>query len=361
MNKILTVTSFVLACVAPTVSLTAQPPCFESNLGTDLQLGDDEVATSRPLGFSFPFAGRSTSVISISSNGFVWLGSNSDSACCSGNASEFLALMARIGVLWTDLDPSSGGSVNLATFPGRAVVTWSDVPEYGQSQTITAQVQLMSDGSVILAWQSPLVITSHASLVGITPGGNTPGVRALDFTAALPFDSGTSPTVYEAFGGAVDLGGLVALFTPNAQGGYQITRRTDCRFAGFSVIGVGCPSALPVTLVASSTSRPAIGTNFDMIVGDAPASASAGVLVYGAAAGGVSLTPIGMTGCSLYATSLVLQGFAVQGRYSVVTLPIPSMPSLVGVELHNQAALVSPGSNALGVVASNGGRMVIGT
>jgi hypothetical protein len=352
---------FVLAAVASSAVLAQTPPCFESNIGPDLQLGDDQV-TTRALGFTFPFAGRSTAVISISSNGFVWLGSNSDSGCCNGSLAEFLSELARIAVVWTDLDPSSGGSVHLATFPGRAVVTWNAVPEYGEFQNITAQVQLLADGAVIVAWQSPLAVVSHATLVGITPGGSTPGVRALDFTTALPVNTGTSPTVYEVFGPSqVDVGGMVASFVPNGQGGYQITRRSDCSFAGFSPIGSGCPPALPVTLVASAASRPAIGTNFDMVVGDAPAGATAAAMLYGTDAGGISLTALGMPGCTLYSTGAFLQPFVVQGRYSVVTLPIPPVQALIGTVLHNQAALVAPGANPRGIVASNGGRIEIGT
>jgi len=355
--------SCLTALAALSASLSAQtPPCIESNVGADLQLSDDDVAVGLSLGFNFPFAGRSTSVVSVSSNGFVWLGTNTDSACCNGNSGDFVAQMARIALLWVDLDPSSGGSVHFATFPGRAVVTWRDVPEFGTSDVVSGQVQLMADGSVILAWQSPLSISSHTTLVGITPGGNTPGVRTLDFSSGLPFNSGTSPTIYELFGPSqLDLQGFVVQLAPNGQGGYGITQRTDCRFASFAGVGTGCPSTLPVVLFAASGSRPTPGANFDMIVAEAPAGAAAGAMLYGAAAGGASLGFLGMTGCSLYATPLVTQPFSVQGRYSVVTLPIPAVMSLIGAVFYGQAALAAPGSNPAGVVASNGGRIEIGT
>lgn len=363
MTNILSTASLLLAVFAARMPLVAQtPPCIEANIGADLLLGDDQVAAGRALGFSFPFGGTSTSVISVSSNGFLWLGTNTDSACCNGNAGEFLSLMARIAVVWTDLDPSSSGSVHLATFPGRAVVTWNNVVEYGGSAALTAQVQLLADGSFIMSWQSPLAIDSHTTLTGIARGSNIGTARTLDITASLPFDSGTSATVYEAFGaGQIDLGGNVVVFTPNTQGGYTITRRNDCRFASFSRVGTGCPASLPVTLIGSVASRPVIGSNFDMIVGEAPAGAAAAAMLYGAAVGGTSLTPIGMTGCALYSSGTFAQVFAVQGRYSLVTLPIPNQSALVGAVLYNQAALVAPGSNPLGVVASNGGRIEIGT
>src|SRR5262249_12845765 len=199
----------------------------------------------------------------------------------------------------------------------------------GENNSITMQVQLLSDGRIMLFWQAPLQILNHTSLVGITPGNNAPNPRAIDFSTALPFDSGTSASLYELFGAnTFDLGGRVILFTPNGQGGYVVTRRTDCRFAAFTTNGIGCPPALPVSLFASAATRPAIGTSFDMIVGEAPAGAAVGAMLYGAPVS-VSLTPIGMISCTLYATTDVVQPFSVQGRYSVVSLPIPNDPGLI--------------------------------
>ncbi|MEZ5962537.1 MAG: hypothetical protein R3F56_01705 [Planctomycetota bacterium] len=360
----MTTRALLFPVLASLVSVLAAqtPPCVESSIGTDLQLGDDQVSSALSLGFSFPFAGRSTSIVTVSSNGFLWLGSNTDDGCCNGDLTSFLASTARIAVAWTDLDPSSSGSVHFATFAGRAVITWDNVVEYGGSSPISAQAQLMADGSIILSWQFPLSIDSHTTLVGVTPGGSTGTSRSVNFNGGLPFDSGTSATVYEVFSsGSIDVGGNVVLLTPNGQGGYSITRRNDCRFASFTRIGTGCPISLPVTLFASAASRPAIGTNFDMIVGEAPTAPSAGAMIYGTQVNGTSLSPIGMTGCALYSAAAFTQPFVVQGRYSVVTLPIPATSSLVGAFFFNQAALVAPGANPLGVVASNGGRIEIGT
>jgi hypothetical protein len=350
-----------LLVLVVTIPATAQTPCFETALGANLQLGDDQVAQNRALGFAFPFAGRSVSAVDVSSNGFVWLGSNSDSACCDGNASAFLANTARLAAAWVDLNPAAGGAVHFATFPGRAVITWAQVPEYGHNDPLTIQLQMHADGSFQLLWQSPLTIQSHTTLVGITPGGGATNPRVIDFSSALPFNSGTSATVYELFGAnTIDLGGRVITFTPNGQGGYTVTRRTDCRFGGFVGNGIGCPPSLPVTLIASVVSRPVIGANFDMIVGEAPATATAGVMGYGVAAN-TSLAPIGMTSCTLYSSLAMTIPFTVQGRFSVVTLAIPNEMGLVGAGFSAQAFLIAPGANPAGIVASNGGDVVIGT
>ena len=357
----LSLTRFLFPLVLVGSALAQVPPCFEVNLGANLQLGDDAVAQGRALGFAFPFPGGSVSAIDISSNGFVWLGSNSDNGCCDGNLANFLSSTARIAPGWFDLDPSSGGAVHFATFPGRAVVTWSGVPEYSQSEALTMQLQLLSDGTFSLFWQTPFLNRSHTCLIGVTPGNNAANARALDFANALPFNSTTSSTVYEVFSAnAFDLSGRVITFALNGQGGYSITRRTDCRFASFITNGIGCPPGLPVTLAGSFNSRPAIGTNFDMIVGEAPNGATLGAMLYGTATS-TSLAPIGMIGCTQYSSAAVTMPFVVQGRYSIATLPIPNQAGLVGARVAAQAALVAPLANPAGIVTSNGGNIEIGT
>jgi hypothetical protein len=112
---------------------SAAAPCFEGSFGTDLHLGRDQVQVGTPLGFTFPGPAGPVNNISISSNGFVWLGNDANAACCDGNEQDFLAQTPRIAALWTGLD-TAHGSVYFQTFPSsgsapaRAVVTW-DAPE----------------------------------------------------------------------------------------------------------------------------------------------------------------------------------------------------------------------------------------
>ncbi|MFN9948367.1 MAG: hypothetical protein ACK56S_16135, partial [Planctomycetota bacterium] len=107
-------------------------PCFQTNFGANLALTDDSVAVGLPLGFNFPKPGGGTTPsISVSSNGFVWLGVNADSGCCAGSETKLLTQMARIAPFWLDLapDPAAGGAVWFNTFaasgnvPASAVVT----------------------------------------------------------------------------------------------------------------------------------------------------------------------------------------------------------------------------------------------
>lgn len=226
----------------------AQLPCFDSAPGTDLGLGDEMVAVSQPLGFVFPGPAGPVSSVSVSSNGFVWLGNNPATGCCHGDSAAFLAQGARIAIAWTDLAP---GTVQMRTVaassgrPARAVITWNLVVENGQNVPFTAQLQLASDGSIAMSWSDSIRVQQHTMLVGIT-GGGAPGFSATDLSATLAgaaLDSGSAPICFEAFANdRFDLAGRTLAFAPNGQGGYLVTEQIRCRTASFASLGRGCPS-----------------------------------------------------------------------------------------------------------------------
>ena len=228
-------------------------PCFEPIFGTNLNLGDDAVAQGQALGFSFPGPGGvTTATIDISSNGFVWLGSNPDSGCCDGQEAKFLTRGPRIAPLWVDLDPSSGGAVWFNTLPAagpipaRAVVTWDQVPEFQGQPALTFQLQLFADGSVLMFYDANALVINHVCLTGITEGNNAvPNFIDIGSTGANPHDSGTNPSVYELQYFFSDLAPGAFTFVPNGQGGYLVTQQTNCSFASVVPFGVGCPR--PVT------------------------------------------------------------------------------------------------------------------
>jgi len=237
------------ALVALFVSpLLAQAPCFEASFGTNLQLSDDSVAPANQLGFTFPGPGGAVTAIDISSNGFVWLGSNGNSACCNGDLPTFLSDIARIAPAWMDLNPSTAGAVWFNTFPAtpqslaRAVVTWDQVPEYGTiTPTFTIQLQMVSDGSFTFLYDSNVF---HNVLIGCTQGGGATA-NAVDFaaiTSTVPHVSGTNPTIHEEQNMAFDLGGSSYQFFPLGNGGYLVVDRPNCALANTRPFGRGCPS-----------------------------------------------------------------------------------------------------------------------
>lgn len=73
-------------------------------------------------------------------------------------------------------------------------------------------------------------------------------------------------------------------------------------------------------------------------------------------AGPVDLTPLGAPGNTLWVDPAVMvplswsTGF---GSRAVVPLTVPSLPSLIGVSLWHQSAVLDPAANALGIVTSN--------
>jgi hypothetical protein len=208
------------------------PPIWEPNFGTLVPNGRcDDCTTGLPgvaLGFSFPFQGQNFTNAVVSTNGFLWLGGDQGSQCCNPSVPLFLAGLGRVSVGWTDWDPRSVvGGVMANTFPGRAVFTWDGVPEYfgGSHLNNRFQVQLLSDGRIVLGYETLHALDSHDLLIGVTPGGGVADPGGVHFLAAAPFSTGTTGTVYELFttGESFGLDGAVLVFTPNASGGWDVS------------------------------------------------------------------------------------------------------------------------------------------
>jgi hypothetical protein len=249
-------TSLLTAAIAAltATSLSAQgalsAPCFVSQLGTNLGLGDDQVAPNNALGFTFPGPAGAVTSIDISSNGFVWLASNPfDSGCCNGFATAFVTGLPRIALMWGDLDPSTAGNVWFNTIPASgsqpasAVVTWDGVPEFGDSTPMTMQLQLFADGSFSMLFGNDVYNLQHQVLTGVTQGG-TATQNAVDFStisASTPYVSGTNPTIHEEQQMVMDLQGKILVFLPNGSGGYIVLDRPPCVLASAVPYGVGCP------------------------------------------------------------------------------------------------------------------------
>lgn len=249
---------FVFLAVAAAAQGAVAGPCFQSTFGANLALTDDSVAVGLPLGFNFPLPGGGTTPsISVSSNGFVWLGVRADPGCCNGDVSKLTSQMARIAPLWLDLDPGAGGAVWFNTFaangsaPASAVVTWDAVPEYGSGSPLSFQLQLFADGSFVTYYDADIGITqqpqSHVALCGVSQGnGATANYVDVSQAAFTPIDSLTNPTLHEEFNyiGALDLAATVWAYAPNGQGGYTLSAKPGCAFASALPYGGGCPQPL---------------------------------------------------------------------------------------------------------------------
>jgi len=247
-----TLAALVVASLVP--ALCAQgaigAPCFVTQFGTNLNLSDDSVSLNNALGFTFPGPAGNVAAISVSSNGFVWLGSNSNSECCNGYLPSFLTSMARIAPVWMDLNPSQTGAVWFNTFPASgsqpasAVVTWDSVPEFSETAPMTIQLQMFADGSFTFLYDSACYNFWHTMLNGVTQGG-TAVANPVDFsgiTGGTPHLSGTNPTVEEEQTQVFDVAGRSFAFIPNGTGGYIVLDRPGCTLANTETYGHGCPS-----------------------------------------------------------------------------------------------------------------------
>jgi hypothetical protein len=286
---------------------------FYTATNTPIATGDDVVTGPFDLGFVFAFPGGSTRHIDVSSNGFVWLSTgNFDSRCCDADPARFLADPASICGHWLDLDPSSGGTVAADADPANGAfhVTWTNVPEYFRYNTSTFQISLYATGSFRLSYR---------------------GVTSSYFDSLTGFCSGSVPVDP----GSIDLGASIP-FATNSGG-------------------------VPLGLDAQAGSRPVLGSAFTLELTNVAAASTFGVMVFGFGriVPGIDLAPLGMPGCRQFVS------FDSTRFFPLVPLPqltfgIPNRGALVGYSVYAQAATLTPGANALGALASNGGVMSLG-
>ncbi|MBK7556787.1 MAG: hypothetical protein IPI55_19990 [Flavobacteriales bacterium] len=86
-------------------------------------LGDDTCQTNIPLGFTYNRFGASTSTISVSSNGIVFLGPNCSTSFTNTSLPTGISNNAMVFFFWDDLNDAGGGEyfeyTTLGTAPGR--------------------------------------------------------------------------------------------------------------------------------------------------------------------------------------------------------------------------------------------------
>ncbi|MBK8096997.1 MAG: hypothetical protein IPK26_07815 [Planctomycetes bacterium] len=139
--------------------------------------------------------------------------------------------------------------------------------------------------------------------------------------------------------------------------------------ASYSTYGQGCagPAGTPA-LAASAGSLPRLGSTLNVALTNLPVGAFH--IPFGALGFDnttwhgnplpVSLTPLGFPGCSLWVQPEFSVGLSNTNGVAAWLLPIPVDLDLLGVSLHQQAAVMVPGFNAGGLVFSNAGHGVVG-
>lgn len=218
MNKLMTgLAALASASLLGSAAHAATPAIFENNYGGLITSGDDAVGYGS-LPFAFTLFDQSFTSYEASNNGFISFSGSNGSGCCSGDVGGFLGGGARIAPEWFDI--VGGVYLNTET-AGRAVFTWSGF-EYSGGGAYDIQAQLFQNGTIIFGYKGDSVPGGHTSLTGITLGGGLadPG----EVTFAGNFSTGGSRAVYDQFAaGTFGLNGQNVIFTPNGDGGYQVS------------------------------------------------------------------------------------------------------------------------------------------
>lgn len=223
-----------------------------------------------------------------------------------------------------DWDPSvttGGGNVWYEESASVTTITWENVPNWIATPPAagvnTFQFQLYPSGIVTIAWSGANLSSfgnNGGALVGYSPGG-------------VNLDPGSSDI------SAIGANGVV-------------------------IEGVDTP---PLELSAST--RPVLGTPWNLSLANIPPSSFVGVDIFGAADPGINdLFFIGMPGCPLRASLDVTNAWVVTGSTHSFGFLVPNVPSLVGFNLFTTSAVFQlPGQNPFGAMTSNGVRGQLGS
>jgi hypothetical protein len=245
----------------------------------------------------------------VCSNGFIWTRPNTDTGCCAGSGPALLASATRFAPCWVDLHPLSG-SVHFDLDPTgtAAYVTWQGVTEYGTANQLSMQAAFFNDGRVEYRYQG-CTIGNHACLTGWSIGGGAHYTGSVDLSTRMPFITGPE---------------------------HGLTLR--------------------------ASSRPVLGNTVTLTTSSIPsATLGATVVSYTQFHPGIDLTPIGMPGCFRYVGLDASNLFVPLGTTAAIQVPVPAVPGLGGLHLYCQSAAFAPRVNPLGMLASNGLDLLVGS
>jgi hypothetical protein len=310
--------NYIIVPSASTITAPASAPLLDSG---SLPMGDDDLSAPIPLGFTFNYAGGSTSTITVGSNGVIWL--NGTSTHTYGYYNDIYTICngpdASIAALYGDHLPSTAGGTgdvycDIDPINQLVYVTWLNIAEWNNAGTAYNMQIVLNAASgefeFIYGAVTPGSGPSFAPLfTGFSPANITPIPGQVDFDVSLPYTTGdgTSPPVLTATGRPV-IGSTISLDTSN--------------IAANTFVAV---NSLSLTNIPT----------------------------------GLDLTFAGMPGCSLYLnpTPILLNFFTINGGgvgpVESYSLPIPANPTLNGLELNFQTGVFSAGLNPAGILVSN--------
>jgi hypothetical protein len=159
------------------------------DIGERVSLGDDDAQPIKfPKGFKFRFYGKAQKKLFVHSDGNLTFGAP-DAASTARDLSRLLGGPARIAPFFADLNPetaSGDGGVWVLASKAKIVVTWLDVPGFGETNSNTFQAVLYANGRITFAFGG---LAEQEAVVGLAPGGGGQA-QLVDYTAGLPIAVG---------------------------------------------------------------------------------------------------------------------------------------------------------------------------
>jgi len=241
------VTATILA-LSVAAAVSAQSPCFDLSLGTNLALTDDSNSAALPLGFSFTYNGVTYTDICVCSNGYIWLGPVAGAADFSPTEAELLAQAPRICPMWTDLNPGAAGSGKVyydASVPGIAKITWAGVFRFGSTDQNSMQVVIDASSSVTVTYGA--CTTAANPIVGASPGvGSVSNPVSLATRPLVITQNNFAQVITAAAGTPFVYSNTKMLWSPTSPG-YLISD-VSCTPNSLPVpatsqsVGIGCPA-----------------------------------------------------------------------------------------------------------------------
>ncbi|MCB2210930.1 T9SS type A sorting domain-containing protein [bacterium] len=148
---------------------------------------DDGYSNAKSLGFSFEFYGVQYNNIYINTNGFVTFqggqtgsGTYSNEALPSTDAPRDGSPCTMLAGFWDDLNPEDGGTIYFYTNNSDlAVITWYDVPGYGNSGLYRFQIMLYGDGTVVYQYNNMGTQDITSATIGIQNASGSIGLTTV--------------------------------------------------------------------------------------------------------------------------------------------------------------------------------------
>ncbi|MEQ1632267.1 MAG: hypothetical protein ABL997_07820, partial [Planctomycetota bacterium] len=286
--------------------------------------GDDDSLHSYTLASPFSFGGQAISQITLSSNGYIWLGSSTLQQFNSSVATFHASVLPRISGFWKDLVPNnSTAPIYIENTATRFMATWENVPLFTGAGLHTFQIEMnLATGNIQLSYGAMTgTITTSAPLVGIAP--QTPVVNQANSDLATAGVANVIGPVRVTGGGTPLTHGVVGV-------GAALGQNLTLTFAGAPPSNIG----LATFIVGSQT----LAVTVDSLAGPGMAP-----------------------GCFLYTDFLSEFPLAtVPGvPNGSLTVPVPMDVFMAGVQLRTQVALVAP-VNPLGAITSNVNQFTVG-